>query len=110
MLNILEKLDIRCSSEWLVNMQPVFETKILTSCSRPPLKTLNQTNSLPINKFVECSNLTAFAVAKINVTEKLKFVVGWVEYLTSWENEKMLVTSIFSLPHNIFKRLLFKHH
>ena len=27
-----------------------------------------------------------------------------------WEKEKMLVTSIFSFSHNVFKRLLFQHH
>ena len=32
-------------------------------------------------------------------------VTDWVE--TLWEKEKMLVNSIFSLSHNVFKRLSF---
>ena len=36
-------------------------------------------NSIINDKFVDCSKLTAFADDKINVTEKLKFDVGWVE-------------------------------
>ena len=38
-------------------------------------------NFLPNDKIVDWSNLKAFADDKIYVTEKLKFVVGWVETL-----------------------------
>ena len=36
-------------------------------------------NSLPNDKFVDRSKLTAFAVDKINMTEKSKFVLGRIE-------------------------------
>ena len=43
---------------------------------------------------------------KIKVTKILKFVFGREE--TWWEEEKMLVTSIFTFSLNVFKRLLFQ--
>ena len=49
--------------------------------------------------FLDKSKLKAFADDKINVTEKLKFVLGRVENI-------VLVTSIFFFSHNVFKRLL----
>ena len=61
-------------------------------------------NTLPNNKFLDWSKLKAFEDAKINVTEKIKFVL---ERIKTWINEKMLVNSIFSFFHNVFKRLLF---
>ena len=36
-------------------------------------------NSLPNDKFLDWSKLKAFTVGKLNVTEKLKFVLGRVE-------------------------------
>ena len=45
---------------------------------------------------------------KINVTLKQKVILEWVEPLQ--EKEKMLVTSIVSFSHNVFKRLLFQGH
>ena len=41
---------------------------------------------------------------KINVTEKLEFVLEMAENI--WEKEKMLVTSIFSFSPNAFEILL----
>ena len=38
----------------------------------------------------------------------MQFAFGWVENIV--EKEKMLVTSIFSFTHNVFKRLLFQGH
>ena len=57
-------------------------------------------NSLPNDKVFDWSKLKAFASFKINVNEKLKFLLGRVETLC--EKEKMLVTSIFSFSHNVF--------
>ena len=31
------------------------------------------------NKFLDCSKLKAFADEKFNITQTLKFVLGWVE-------------------------------
>ena len=39
----------------------------------------NQFNTLPNNKFVDWSKLKELADEKINVTEKLNFVLGMVE-------------------------------
>ena len=50
---------------------------------------------LPNDTFLDLSKLKAFADDKINVTEKLKFILGQV-------------TSIFSFSHNVFKSLLFQ--
>ena len=36
-------------------------------------------NSLPNDKILDCSKLKAFAHEKMNLTEKLKFVLGRVE-------------------------------
>ena len=38
-------------------------------------------NSLPNDKFLDWSKLKALADNKINATEKLKFVLGRVEYI-----------------------------
>ena len=62
-------------------------------------------NSLPNNKILDWSKFKAFADDKLNVTEKIKFVSGRVE--TFWKKEKMLVTSNFSFPHDVSKRLFF---
>ena len=56
-------------------------------------------NSLPNDKFQDWSKLKAFTDDKINLTEKLKFVLGRVGNI---------VTSILSFSHNVFKRLLFQ--
>ena len=61
-------------------------------------------NSLPNDKILDCSKLKTFADDKIYVTEKVKFVLGTIKK-TLWEKEKMLVTSIFSFSHNVFKSL-----
>ena len=62
-------------------------------------------NFLPNNKVLDQSKLKTFADKKINVTEKLKLVLGRVEK-TLWEKDKKLVTSVFSFYHNFFKRFL----
>ena len=49
-----------------------------------------------------------FADHKINVTKNLKFVFRRVENIV--DKEKMLVTSIFSFSHNVFKRLHSQSH
>ena len=84
-------------------------------------------NSLPNDKISDFYKLEAIADNKRNVTQKLKFAVERVENIagegenagyqhfllfpecfpkTLWEKEKMLVTSIFSFFHIVFKRLL----
>ena len=67
---------------------------------------LTTIKSLPNNKFLDQPKLEAFADNKINVNEKLKFVLGRVENIVG--KEKMLVTSIFSFSFNVFKRPLFQ--
>ena len=64
-------------------------------------------NSLPNDIFLGCSKLKAFADDKINVNEKIEICFG-KDRKTLWEKEKMLVTSIFSFSHNVFKRVLFQ--
>ena len=62
-------------------------------------------NSLPNNKILDQSEFKAFADDKI-----ILFSRNWnsfrEEWKTLWEKEKMLVTSIFSFSHNVFKRPL----
>ena len=67
---------------------------------------LYYSNSFPHDKISDGSKLKAFAGDKINRTLKQKFFF-WVGKKTLWEKEKMLVTSIFSFFHNVFKRPLF---
>ena len=59
-------------------------------------------NSLPNDKILGWSIFKAFADDKIKVGENLKTVYGRVENIVG--KEKMLVTSIFSFSHNVFKR------
>ena len=49
--------------------------------------------------------IKAFADFKSSVTQKMDIVLK-NGYKTSWEKEKMLVTSIFSLSHYVFRRPL----
>ena len=63
-------------------------------------------NSLPNDKFLNLSKLKAFADDKVNLAEKLKLVLGGVENIVG--KEEMLVTSIFTFSHNVFKRLPFQ--
>ena len=49
--------------------------------------------------------MKAFADNKINETQKSEFVLCRVENIVG-RKEKMLVTSIFSFTHNVFKRPL----
>ena len=58
-------------------------------------------NTLPNDKIFHWSKLKACADDKINVTEILRFVWRRVENIVG--KEKMLVTSIFSFSHNVFK-------
>ena len=53
--------------------------------------------------FCDWSKLKAFADNEINWILKLKFELEIAEIF--WKEEKMLIPSIFSFPHNVFKRL-----
>ena len=64
-------------------------------------------NSLQNNNILEYTKLQELADYKINVIQKLKFVMGR-EGETVWEKEKVLVTSIFSFTNNVFKTFLFQ--
>ena len=60
-------------------------------------------HSLPNDKFLDWSTLKALADDKINLTEKLKFVLGPVENIMGrGENAGYQ----FSISHNAFKKLL----
>ena len=62
-------------------------------------------NPLPNNKILDLSKFKEHADNKINVTQKLKSVMGRVEnILGKGENA---VTSIFFFSQNVCKRLLF---
>ena len=63
-------------------------------------------NSLPNDRFLNLSKLKAFADDKVNLAEKLKLVLGGVENIVG--KEEMLVTSIFTFSHSVFKRLPFQ--
>ena len=76
---------------------------LATAIFCPLCTKLSPLNSLSNDKIVDMSNLKAFADDKIYVTEKLKFVLRSIENIMG--KEKMLVTSIFSSSHNVFKRL-----
>ena len=63
-------------------------------------------NSLPNDKILDWSKLKAFADNKIDVTEKLKFVLGRVYIIENIVGrEKMLVPTMFSkaLCFRVFK-------
>ena len=62
-------------------------------------------NSLPNDKILKQPKLKAFADEKINVTKNCNLF--WEMQKTLWEKQKMLVTSIFSFSHNVFKVFLY---
>ena len=57
--------------------------------------------SLSNDKFLDWFKLKAFADDNLNLTEKLKFVLSWMENIVG--KGEMLVTSIFSFSHNFSK-------
>ena len=60
--------------------------------------------SLILNdKILDLSKLKAFADDKVNITEKIKFVLERVKNVVGKADA---VTSIFSLSHNVFKSFL----
>ena len=66
-----------------------------------------QSLTLQNNNILEYTKLQELADYKINVIQKLKFVMGR-EGETVWEKEIVLVTSIFSFTNNVFKTFLFQ--
>ena len=58
-------------------------------------------NSLPVSKILAFTKLKAFADYKIKILKLMIFVFDRVENIV--EKEKMLVTSIFSFSHHVFK-------
>ena len=61
--------------------------------------------SLPKIK-IRSTKLKAFADDKINLDQLMILSLKRVAIL--WENEKMLVTSIYSFSHSVYKSFLFK--
>ena len=59
-------------------------------------------HSLPNNKMIDFSKLNAFAEEKTQHTQPIFLTEG---YKTLWEEDKMLVTNIFSYTQNVLKRL-----
>ena len=61
-------------------------------------------NSVPNDKILDWSKLKAFADNKINVTEKLKFVLGRVENIVG-KGENVVYKHVLLFP-QYFQRLL----
>ena len=62
-------------------------------------------NSLPDNKYLDWSKLKAFADDKINVTQKLKFMLGRVENF--FEKRRKCWSPAFSPFPTMFEKLSF---
>ena len=62
-------------------------------------------NSLPNIKISDRFKSKAFPDDKLNMNQKLNFVLGRVENIV--EKEKILVTSSFSFSHNFFQKTAF---
>ena len=64
---------------------------------------LERLNSLPNDRILDPTKVKGPADDKTNVSQRLKLVSRRVEKTqTSWEKEKMLVTSIFSFSQKSF--------
>ena len=63
-------------------------------------------NSLPNDRISDQSNLKDFEDKQINMAYVTNFVLGRVENIVG-KGEKMLVTSIFSFSHYVFKKASF---
>ena len=98
----------------LMPLKTFYEPFIIESWGRRLLKTFKEKeemlvtsifsfslNSLPNNKILGQSNSKDIADNKIHVTHVTNFVLGRIENIVGME--KMLVTSIFSFSHNVFK-------
>ena len=64
-------------------------------------------NSLPNDKILDCSKLKAFAAEKINVTEKLKFLLERIKNIVG-KGENAGYQHFLLFPHNVFKRILIR--
>ena len=65
------------------------------------MRLMSSVNSLPNDKIMALTKSKASADDKCNVAKMMIFVFDSSEKL--WEKEKMLVTSIFSFSHNVFR-------
>ena len=79
----------------------------------PVILTITTTNYLfnfsPNDKILDWTILKDLADDKINVTQKLNFILGMAEN-TWWGKEKNTGYQHFPLFHNVFKRLLSRGH
>ena len=73
---------------------------VVVTCLKPPKARTHSINltSLPNNKFLYLTKLKAFADGKSTV---LKIMISHQD-----RTENIVVTSIFSFSHNVFKRFL----
>ena len=62
-------------------------------------------NSLPNDKILDQSRLKAFADDTIKVTQKLKFVLGWVENIVG-KRRKCWLPAFSPFSQSVFKSLL----
>ena len=125
-----ERFQLVFQQEWICNIERMAKTEIhrdyFTACSVIVALRIKCTNisfdtdpsflwvifqshdlvnSLLNDKILDWFKLKAFSDDKLSSAEILKFVLG--RQKTSWEKEKMLVTSIFFFSHNVFKKFLF---
>ena len=79
--------------------------KKLEPCSLFLIQDQTHLNLLPNNKILDYSKLKAFADKKINVTQKLNIVMGWVEKIV--EKEENAEYQHFLLLPQCFQRISF---
>ena len=94
--------DLECFKEWLVNTEPNLRSLITIHA----INYFPSINTLPNNKIFDWSKLKVhlFADNKINVSKKLKFLLGWVENI--FGKGESAGSSIFSFSYHVFKKNL----
>ena len=95
---------------WIYYQSQILLLKSQTMCPLQMLSNLIffEFNPLTHGKFLGWSKILSIRNNEMMMAEKLKFVSGRVENIM--EKEKMLVTSILSFSHNVFKGLFPQRH
>ena len=119
--NTVGKEEIACNEQFLLfqlSFLPIWKTlyhfcqiwncrlQTLSDWKSLKLVVWERVNSLPNDSFL--TGPYSKHLQRTNQILLKLWILSWIGLKTLWEKEKMLVTSIFSFSHNVFKSFLFQ--
>ena len=108
----LSKIDSTIKSKLLITFTDVCLPRYIETQVRPRSRhcmwiSLFFSSARTRNSFCKTTQFCTWPKLKVSAEEKLNLAkwlfLSFLELKTLWENEKMLVTSIFSFSHNVFQ-------